>query len=79
MGSIQYSFLKSFVLEIVHLTAGGPVYSLPSSLAHRSYLCILKMNTAAVIGMFHIELLYLYFQGQNDAAEIRTGNFRFHW
>lgn len=25
------------------------------------------------------ELLCFYFQGQNDAAEIRTGNFRFHW
>jgi len=43
-----------FVLKILHLTPRGPIYSLLSSLDHRSYLCILEMNTATVIGVSHM-------------------------
>lgn len=53
---VQYNIGKKeyFVLKILHLTPGGPISSLPSSLDHSSDLCILKMNTTAVIGVSHM-------------------------
>lgn len=53
---VQYKIAKKeyFVLKILHLTPAGPTSSPPSSLGHSSDLCILKMNTTAVIGVSHM-------------------------
>lgn len=52
-----------FVLKILHLTPAGPISSLPPSLDHSSDLCILKMNTTAVIGVSHMWVAVFLFSG----------------
>lgn len=60
----QYNIAKKyFVLKILHLTPAGPISSLPSSLDHSSDLCILKMNTTAVIGVSHMWVAVFLFSG----------------
>lgn len=53
---VQYKIAKKeyLVLKILYLTPAGPISSLLSSLDHSSDLCILKMNTTAVIGVSHM-------------------------
>lgn len=62
---VQYKIAKKeyFVLKILHLTPAGPISSLLSSLDHSSDLCILKMNTAAVIGVSHMWVAVFLFSG----------------
>lgn len=62
----QYKMPKKniyFVLKILHLTPAGPISSLPPSLDHSSDLCILKMNTTAVIGVSHMWVAVFLFSG----------------
>lgn len=82
--SIKYSLVenKYFLLEINkycirHLMILFIVFH--NSLIIDTICVFLRWIQLELLECLIYELLCFYFQGQNDAAEIRTGNFRFHW